>query len=145
MQFPANALVHRPVFLSYVMNEKIKSMPQLDGALDFLKKLGGTELDPKALEESAGVGVVISTDQIKTAVADCIKSNKAKLNEERYYCNVNILLGQVGKVLKWADGATVKAELEAQVEAFLGPKTEEDLKPQEKKKTKPPKVRMTQR
>lgn len=138
-QFPANALVHRPVFLSYVMSDKIKSMPQLDGALDFLKKLGGAELDLKSLEESAGVGVVVTADQIKTAVAECIVSNEGKLNEERYHCNINILLGQVGKVLKWADGATVKAELELQVDAFLGPKTEDDLKPLEKKKTKPAK------
>ena len=38
--------------------------------------------------------------------------------------------------LKWADGAAVKAELEAQMAAFLGPKTEADLKPLDKKDKK---------
>eukprot|EP00955_Chlamydomonas_euryale_P102108 365394-Chlamydomonas_euryale.AAC.4 len=48
---------------------------------------------------------------------------------------------QVNKTLKWAEGAIVRAEMEAQVEKFLGPKTEADLKPPEKKKpAKAPKV-----
>lgn len=33
---------------------------QLDGAFDYLKKVGGTTVDIKAMEEAAGVGVVVS-------------------------------------------------------------------------------------
>lgn len=52
----------------------------------------------------------------------------------RYHFNTNLLLAPVTKQLKWADGAAVRAELLAAVEALLGPKTEADLKPPEKKK-----------
>jgi glutaminyl-tRNA synthetase len=52
----------------------------------------------------------------------------------RYHFNTNLLLAPVTKALKWADGAAVRAELAAQVEALLGPKTEADLAPPEKKK-----------
>lgn len=36
-----------------------QSNPQLDGAFDYLKKVGATEADAKALEEAGGVGVVV--------------------------------------------------------------------------------------
>jgi hypothetical protein len=60
LQYPANALVHRPVLLRHVAEETIKSPPQLDGAFEFLKKLGPETLDGAAFEEAAGVGVVVS-------------------------------------------------------------------------------------
>jgi hypothetical protein len=37
-----------------------QSTPQLDGAFDYLKRVGGEALDKAALEEAAGVGVVVS-------------------------------------------------------------------------------------
>ena len=85
----------------------------------------------------------MTPDQIKAAVCAIIAENKNKLSEERYHCNLSILLGQITRSLKWADGAAVRAVLEAEVEVLLGPKTEEDMKPPEKKpKAKaPPKVR----
>lgn len=138
-KFPVNALVHRPKLLEYVMNEQIKSNAQLDGAYDYLKKIGSTGMEAAVLEASAGVGVVISAEAINAAVSDCIKANLDKLKEERYHCNLNILLGQITRSLKWADGAAVRAVLEQAVEQLLGPKTEEDLKPLEKKKVKAPK------
>jgi glutaminyl-tRNA synthetase len=60
-------------------------------------------------------------------------------NIHRYHFNTNLLLAPITKQLKWAEGAAVRAELLAAVEALLGPKTEADLKPPEKKKK--PKVR----
>lgn len=38
----------------------LQSPPQLDGAFEFLKKLGPETLDGAAFEEAAGVGVVVS-------------------------------------------------------------------------------------
>jgi hypothetical protein len=40
---------------------RTQSNPQLDGAFEYLKKVAATELDVKVLEESSGVGVVVST------------------------------------------------------------------------------------
>lgn len=46
------------------------------------------------------------------------------------------LLASIKADLKWADGAEVKRELDAQVLQLLGPKTEQDLSKPEKKKKK---------
>lgn len=54
----------------------------------------------------------------------------------RYQAKTGPLAAGVKKQLKWADGAAVKAEIEAQVAAFLGPKTAADLKPLDKKDKK---------
>jgi len=141
-KFPANALAHRSVVISLILDESIKSNSQLDAAFDFLKKLGPEPLDTAALNSAAGVGVVVSLDTIKALVTATVEENKTKLIEERYRLNTNILLGQLTRTeaLRWAEGAAVRSELEKQVEALLGPKTEEDLKPVEKKKVKAPKA-----
>eukprot|EP00798_Chlamydomonas_sp_ICE-L_P030329 gene30329-35322_t len=126
-KFPANALVHRPTLIKYILDETIKTVAQLDGACDYYKKvtLGQMKVTP---------------EEIKAAVAEAVKASEEKLKTERYHCNTNIILGGITRSLKWAEGATVRAELEAQVAVLLGPKTEEDLKPPpEKKKVKAPK------
>lgn len=41
LQFPANALVHRPELLAYITSERIKGNAQLDGALEHLGKVRG--------------------------------------------------------------------------------------------------------
>lgn len=138
-KYPANALSHRPLLLTYVVEEKIKTTPQLEGAFDYLKKVGSMSVDNTALEEASGVGVVVTADQIQAAVSNAIEKAAVRLREERYHFNQNILLGQVTRGLKWADVALVRAELEAQISELLGPKTEADLKPiEKKKKTKAP-------
>jgi len=38
----------------------LQSTAQLDGAFEYLKKVGGEPLDAAALEEAAGIGVVVS-------------------------------------------------------------------------------------
>ncbi|PRW56443.1 glutamine--tRNA ligase [Chlorella sorokiniana] len=137
-KYPANALAHRGELLAYITSDRIRSNAQLDGALDYLGKVGSEPIDVAAFEQAAGVGVEVGPEQIKEAVAACIKENEAKLKEERYHCNLNILLGKMrgsGGAIKWADVGALKAELEAQVAALLGPKTEADLvKPEKKKK-----------
>lgn len=55
----------------------------MDGAHEFLKRVGPSPLDTSALEEAAGVGVVVSTEQIQAAVAAAVEANKPKLLEER--------------------------------------------------------------
>lgn len=119
-QFPPNALLHRPALLTYVMGEKIKSNAQLDGAFEYLKKVGTTAMSAAELEASAGVGVVVSPAEIAAAVDDVLTANHAKLMQERYHLNINVLLGQVTKQLKWADGAAVRAELEKKVRQLGG-------------------------
>jgi glutaminyl-tRNA synthetase len=136
VQFPNNALEHRKQLLDMITSDKVKSNAQLDAALEFLGKLGPTPLDLTQLEEAAGVGAVVTAEQIAAAVRDVVAANEETLVEQRYHANLNILFAQTRRVVKWGEVAAVRAELEAQVAALLGPKTEADLAPLEKKKLK---------
>ncbi|KAL6782008.1 TSQ1 [Auxenochlorella protothecoides x Auxenochlorella symbiontica] len=136
-KYPGNALVHRKTLLEYITSDKLKSNAQLDAALEFLAQTGSEPLDAGALDEAAGVGVVVTPDQISAAVASTLAQHAQRLQEERYHANTNVLLAEIRAGLKWVDLAAAKAELERQVEALLGPKTEADcVKPERKKKIK---------
>ena len=45
-----------------------QTIPQLEGAHEYLKKLGDAALNVKDLEESAGVGVVVSSMRVRPSV-----------------------------------------------------------------------------
>ncbi|KIY99203.1 glutaminyl-tRNA synthetase [Monoraphidium neglectum] len=133
---PANALAHRPLLLTYVVSEQIKSNAQLDGAFEYLKRVGPGEVSSAELEEAAGVGVVVGPEEIAAAVGAALEAAKERLLEERYHMNTNVLLAGITKQLKWADGGKVREVLAAAVEELLGPKTEADLAPPPDKKKK---------
>lgn len=82
------------------------------------------------------IGVVVTPEQIKDAVAKYIESNKENLITNRYRL-LGPTLATTRKMpeLRWADGVSVKNEVEAQFLALLGPKDERDA-PQKKKKEK---------
>lgn len=125
-KFPGQALAHRPMVLGHIMDGGISSLAQLEGAMSFLKKTAGKPLDEAGFRDAAGIGVVVTDEDIRAAVAEALGAMREKLLEERYLVNTNPVLGQVGAKLRFAEGAKVKAELEAQVLALLGPKTAED-------------------
>jgi hypothetical protein len=56
-----------------------QSTPQLDGGFEYLKKVGSTDLDVKALEEASGVGVVVS----RGAAPSCPRPGGGRLRELR--------------------------------------------------------------
>ncbi|CAN6336479.1 unnamed protein product [Urochloa humidicola] len=140
-KYPANALVHRPDLIKYILSEKIKSSAQLDAALSFLSTLGPDSLDPVKFEEACGVGVVVSFEEIQSTVTDVLNENMEAIVEQRYRINVGSLCGQVRKRQPWGDAKSVKEEIEKRLVEILGPKTEADnAKPMKKKKEKPAKV-----
>lgn len=136
LQYPANALVHRKQLLDLITSGKIKSNAQIEGAFEYLSKRGAEPIEQAALEEAAGVGVVVSPEDIAAAVTEVVAANAETLKDTRYHTNMNPLLGQVRARVKWADLGAARDELDAQVAALLGPKTEADLAPPEKKKKK---------
>ena len=91
------------------------------------------KVDVAALEEACGVGVVVTPEMVEAEVEKAIKAVRAELLEKRYRYNTGLLMAEVRKGLKWADGKAVKSEIDVQVLDLLGPKTEADLAP-------PPKV-----
>ena len=56
---------------------------------------------------------------------------------KRYRYNTGLLMADVRKSLKWADGKAVKSEIDVQVLDLLGPKTEADMAKPEKKAKAP--------
>ncbi|NWX20656.1 SYQ ligase, partial [Aegotheles bennettii] len=56
-----------------------------------------------------------------------ISEHRAELLAERYRFNMGLLMGEARSRLRWADGKTIKNEVDLQVLHLLGPKTEADL------------------
>ncbi|RAL47255.1 hypothetical protein DM860_013220 [Cuscuta australis] len=140
-KFPANALVHRPTLLKYIVSCKIKTSAQLDAAFTFLMANASGSLKVNEFEEACGVGVEVSTEEIELIVHDIFEENKAKILEQRYRTNVGELFAAVRKKQPWADPKIVKQLIDAKLVALLGERTaEDDEKPVKKKKEKPAKV-----
>ena len=88
------------------------------GAIEYLLINPTEPTDHKALEESAGIGVLVTPEEIERVVEEIIEENKTKLLEQRYQFPIGTLLSEVRKCLKWADGKAVKTEIDVQVRNF---------------------------
>jgi len=133
-----HAKCHQPLLVSYVATGKITSDVQLTAALDFLSNVpSGVDVDTKAFETACGVGVVVTRVLVREEVTKVIEAHKSGLLEKRYRYNMGLVMGETRKsILKWADGKTLKEEIDAAVLKLLGPKTEEDMAPVKKEKAK---------
>lgn len=128
----------RQTFLiGYLIEQKITSEPQLTAALDFFKSNPVDPVDRAAFESSCGVGVRVSPEDIEDAVEVVIQKHKDGLIEKRYHYNMGLIMGEVRKQLKWADGKAVKNEVDMQVLDLLGPKTAADMEKPAKKAKEP--------
>ncbi|XP_074326435.1 glutamine--tRNA ligase-like [Apium graveolens] len=140
-KFPANALVHRPVLLQYIVALKIKTPAQLDAAFAFLSDTASETLKVEEFEEACGVGIEVSLGDIEKTVNDIFEEHKNTIVEQRYRTNVGELFGHVRKRLPWADPKIVKQLIDTKLYALLGERTAADNeKPVKKKKEKPVKV-----
>ena len=129
-----------PIIVDYVCQDKVDSELRLAAAVDFLLKqppgTGKEEVDLARLDEVAGVGVVISPEQVEEAVEKAIAEAKSDIVASRWRYNAGPLMGKVRSQLKWADGKEIKAQVEIQLLDLLGPKTDADLLPPPKAEKK---------
>jgi glutaminyl-tRNA synthetase len=74
------------------------------------------------------LGVEVTEEQVKAAVAAYIANNKNDIEERRYKAVPSVLVG-VKKLseMKWANPALFKPMIDEQILALLGPKDERDL------------------
>ncbi|KAL6538993.1 Glutamine--tRNA ligase, cytoplasmic [Orobanche minor] len=107
-KFPANALVHRPTLLKYVVSVKIKTPAQLEAAFSFLAVTASDDLNIDDFEAACGVGVEVSLEDIEHVIDEIFEENKAVIVEQRYRTNVGDLFGYVRKKQPWADPKIVK-------------------------------------
>ncbi|KAI6241150.1 Glutaminyl-tRNA synthetase [Aphelenchoides fujianensis] len=123
---------HVPLIVRHICNENVRSDAQFAAACDFLLSHAAKEVDEAEFEKAAGVGVVVSVEEIEDAVSALLKEDEAELLEKRYTMNAGKLLGELRRRLPFADGAAVKRELDLQLVVLLGPKTADDLQPKPK-------------
>ncbi|KAI7758304.1 hypothetical protein M8C21_014666, partial [Ambrosia artemisiifolia] len=140
-KFPANALVHRPKLLEYIVSSKIKTPAQVEAAFAFLTVTGSEDLDISKFEEACGVGVEVSVEDIRRTVDEMFEEKKSAILEQRYRTNVGDLFAHIRKKLPWADPKIVKQLIDSKLYELLGEKTAADNeKPVKKKKEKVVKV-----
>ncbi|XP_027099933.2 glutamine--tRNA ligase-like [Coffea arabica] len=143
-KFPANALVHRPTLLKYIVSLKIKTPAQLEAAFAFLAAIAGENLKANEFEDACGVGVEVSAEDINLAVNEVFEEKKSMILEQRYRTNVGELFGHIRKKQPWADPKIVKQLVDANLVELLGARTAaDDEKPIKKKKEKPVKDKVS--
>lgn len=122
--------------LPYIVNRKVTSELQINAIQQYFFDNPTGEVNSAHFEESCGIGVVVTSDDIANAVKGVIDEHKTKLIEERYHYPIGQLISEVkskNPKMKWADGKVLKQSVDAQIEVLLGPKTEAD----QAKKKKP--------
>ncbi|XP_023228872.1 glutamine--tRNA ligase-like [Centruroides sculpturatus] len=125
-----------PLLVEYIAKRKIDSEVKLSSALEYLLTHPTEALNIEEFENAAGVGVSISPEQIEKVVEDIIFKHKEQLQNQRYSFNVGILMAEARTRLKFADGKSIKNEVDMQLLDLLGPKTANDLEKNIKTKQK---------
>ncbi|KAJ6632812.1 putative glutamine--tRNA ligase [Pseudolycoriella hygida] len=135
-QIVANGL---PILVKLIVEKKLDTTVRIDVALDYVLSRGQSKesIDLTELEKACGVGVIVSPEQIETAVDETIKAHKDVILEQRYRFNVGKIMQEIRVKLPWADGKHVKSEIEVQLFYLLGEKTAADLAPPPKVEKKP--------
>ncbi|KAG2184551.1 hypothetical protein INT43_000460 [Umbelopsis isabellina] len=124
---------HLPFLAKKIASGDLKSTEQVSAAISFVEEKP-EPIDEASFNEETGVGITVTSEQIDEAISKYIEQNKDNITENRYR-TLGPSLAATKKLseLRWADGAAVKNQLEAQYLALLGPKDERDA-PQKKKK-----------
>lgn len=122
------------LLIDYVCSNKITSELQLNAAFDYLKR-HPMEIDVALFEDSCGVGIVVTEEDIKNEVGRVIDEHRAEIIAKGYQFSISILINEVRTALKWADGKVLKAEIDKELEALLGPRTNVKKESSKQKKT----------
>ncbi|NXG42450.1 SYQ ligase, partial [Psilopogon haemacephalus] len=118
---------HLSFLVGYIARREILTDLQLSAALEYVRSHPLEPLDAADFEQACGVGVCVTPEQIEEAVEAVISKHRVELLAERYHFNMGLLMGEARSRLRWADGKTIKNEVDLQVLHLLGPKTEADL------------------
>ncbi|KAI9228321.1 MAG: tRNA synthetases class I, catalytic domain-containing protein [Piptocephalis tieghemiana] len=96
-------------------------------ALYVSEQPSGAEVSQEAMNKASGVGIKVTPEEITSAIERLIEERREVLLEERYR-KVGPLLSTVrsDEHIRWAPVPEVKAELDRQILALLGPKDERD-------------------
>lgn len=147
----------RSMLLAAIADGRVSATPYVEAAaawlVAFYRKLGANvpnavvkvdeekvDISLAEFEEAAGVGTVVTPEDMERTVNVAIAEDRDAILEKRYRFNTGLMQRRVMEKLKFADGKLVSALIKTKVEQLLGPKTEADLeRPGKAKKMKPPK------
>uniref|UniRef100_A0A915Q616 Probable glutamine--tRNA ligase n=1 Tax=Setaria digitata TaxID=48799 RepID=A0A915Q616_9BILA len=127
---------HTPLIVRHIMNDNIRTEPQLVAAIEYLLSNAIKGIDEKKFLEASGVGIVVTPQQIQNQVRATIDQFKPEILKQRYNFNTGKIFADVKSKLKWADGFTIKREVDLCIMLILGPKTIDDLYPKKEKESK---------
>lgn len=129
----------RVYIVNAILSGQIKTNIQVDAALQYVKNLGGADINDDDFKRECGVGIEYTKEDITRDIAKYFEEHKKELEESRYKgVTATLLALKATTPLKWAPPGDVKKELDAQYLALLGPKDERDAAPS-KKAAKAPK------
>lgn len=119
--------VPRKLVVAGILNGNIKSNLQIDCGWKYIVQ-NGSAASKEGLNEAAGVGVVVSEEDIQGEVAKYIEANMAEIEEKRYKAVPSVLMA-VKRIpsLKWANPSSFKPIIDEQILKLLGPKDERDI------------------
>lgn len=119
-----------------IAERKLDTQQRLDAALEYLLSNTTKAIDVAAFEKACGVGIVVTPGEIEEVVEKLILANKEALIAQRYRFNLGKVLQEARAQLPWADGRSIKNEVDVQVFDILGVKTAADMAPQPKAEKK---------
>lgn len=114
---------HRKMLVEYVRDKKLKSNLQLEAAVKYLDnmRIRGSDFVKSDFESAAGIGVVVTPADIEAAVRTALATHDADIKTAGW-AFAGRLIAAVNALLKWADGSLVKAEVDKQLTAAIGPR-----------------------
>ncbi|CAG9329175.1 unnamed protein product [Blepharisma stoltei] len=130
---PESIDTFKPFLIEQVAINNIKSAPQLEAAIEYLKK--NKKVEQEEFLRFCGVGVEVTTEQIQATVNE-ILDNDAETIRKLGWENkglVGNLIGKVKQVHKWGNPNTIKELVEAKLLTILGPKVEGEAQKAKKK------------
>jgi glutaminyl-tRNA synthetase len=133
-KIPSSCVANRTHVARLIGQGKINSAAKLEGALAYLKTIGGDAPVEADLHKASGVGVVVTESDITSAVTATITEYKDGFTTDRYRGPKGPALAQLRRTIPFADPKRVMEVFETQLEALLGPMTEADKAPPPKAK-----------
>eukprot|EP01084_Bolivina_argentea_P261557 442063_1 len=134
-----NAKTHRKKLLEYVVNNKIKTKPQLNAAFNYVSKT--KTFNNKEFEEMCGVGVIVSEKEIISTVDNVIIKFKQQISSKGKAC-FGMVIKEAKRELPWADGKLMSIRFSEKFTAAISEwyikkkKTKKKTKKKKKKKKK---------
>ncbi|GJD08915.1 Glutamine--tRNA ligase [Galdieria sulphuraria] len=116
---PKLPLTNRNSLFLMIGDERIKTKAQLDAAIEFLVSIGEEKVEESILEQQAGVGVIVTKEDICERVKTVLDENHNQVQMKGSHTNVGLLVKQVLSSLRFADAKLVRLEVERQLQDLL--------------------------